>query len=135
MDTAIRIFLWIPAIVAIGVTMMVALLPTAMRPTGGGPKRGDMPGVIILGLIALAAHTGYFLGPWWFNTPREVWALVLMAPLALGAVVVIGSNRGMRRSLIMMHEGRSNRGPVYYLKQTIGLLVIYVAPPVVMLAT
>ncbi len=134
METAIKVFLWVPAVVAIGVTIVVALLPTAMRTTGGGPRKGDMPGVMALGAIAIAAHAGYFLAPWWYGTSREVWAVVLMAPIALVALVVIGASRGMRRSLVLMPDGRSNRSAFYYLKRAVGILVIYVAPVVVMMA-
>ena len=57
----------------------------------------------------------------------------MMAPIALVVLVFIAVNKGMRRSLLLLPDGQSNRSALYHLKRTVGLLVIYIAPPVVLL--
>lgn len=134
MDLAIKIYLFIPTIVAIGMSIFAGLLPAAMHPNGERIKSADLPNVLIVGAIAAVLHTGYFLGPWWYGTPREVWAAAMMAPLAVAAIVVILSSTGMRRAIFGLRDGRSNRSVKYYLRYVVGLVVIYVLPPVVVLA-
>src|SRR5262245_33796919 len=84
----ITLLLWIPPAIQATGCLGLALFGSRLAPGMQTRSRSAGATELLIGLLLVALHLGYFLAPLWWGTPRRFWAASAMAPIAL---IVVGS--------------------------------------------